>query len=319
MPTKNINNYLSIVIFLALLLASLPGCERPSRSRVQPPEAGRSAYSAPVKAGRIESGEITESSGIAASKCQDDVLWTHNDSGDGPFVFALDKKGRHLGTWKVLNAQHVDWEDMASHKDASGKCFLYIGEIGNNPLDGRSLAVYRVAEPAVTDVHARTTRQDPASTEPAESMVFRYPDRPHNAETLMVHPETELIYVLTKDRKRPASIFRILPRFGEENVFVAEKVGEISVPAVPNGFLTGGDIAPDGRRAIICDYFAAYEFELPKESSNFDDIWAQEASVVELGERKQGEAITYSANGRSLFATSEGKDQPLLRVDRNDR
>jgi len=55
---------------------------------------------------------------------------------------------------------------------------------------------------------------------------------------------------------------------------------------------------------------------LPAGDSNFDDIWKQEPQTIDLGERKQGEAIGYGIDGNSLFATSEGKHKPLIEVQR---
>jgi hypothetical protein len=93
-----------------------------------------------------------------------------------------------------------------------------------------------------------------------------------------------------------------------------EKVTEISVPAIPNGLLTGGDISPDGRRIILCDYTQAYELRLPDASTNFDDIWGQEPEPVDLGKRAAGEAVSYNINGTSIFATSEKKHSPVIEV-----
>jgi hypothetical protein len=75
-----------------------------------------SDYASPVVAGLIETDEIRESSGLSASECQD-VLWTHNDSGNDPLVYAMSTEGRHLGTWRVDGAQNVDWESVATYKE----------------------------------------------------------------------------------------------------------------------------------------------------------------------------------------------------------
>ena len=40
--------------------------------------------------------ELRESSGIAVSRTQPGVLWSHNDSGDAPTLYAIDLKGRLL-------------------------------------------------------------------------------------------------------------------------------------------------------------------------------------------------------------------------------
>ncbi len=85
---------------------------------------------------------------------------------------------------------------------------------------------------------------------------------------------------------------------------------------MPNGFLTGGDISPDGKRVIVCDYFSAYEIVLPESAKNFDDIWKEKPSVIQLGEREQGEAVSYSADGKSILATSEKKNSPIIEVKR---
>lgn len=132
----------------------------------------------------------------------------------------------------------------------------------------------------------------------------------------MVHPETGEIYLVTKSRDTPAGVYKFAPFLGGQLV-QPEKIANITVPAIPNGFLTGGDIAPDGRRLVLCDYFAGYELALPSDAKSFDEIWKQKPAVIDLDGRNQGEAIGYSSDGRSLFATSEGKDQPLIRVDQN--
>ena len=41
----------------------------------------------------LKDKSIKESSGIAASRNHPDIYWTHNDSGDGPFIYAFDIRG----------------------------------------------------------------------------------------------------------------------------------------------------------------------------------------------------------------------------------
>lgn len=268
--------------------------------------------------GKIADDEINESSGIAASKCQPDVFWTHNDSGDDAFIFALDKTGARLGTWKVPNASKDDWEDIALHKDSAGKCFIYIGEIGDNQSKRDERAIYRVPEPRASAENATSTKKQPLTTERADVIKFVYPDSRHNAETLLVHPKSVDIYIVTKRVSGPAGVYRLRSDFGRSGAVKAEKVAELSVPAIPNGFLTGGDISPDGKRVVICDYSAAYEFTLPENAKSFDDIWSQTPESIDVGKRKTGEAVTYSPDGNSIILTSEGKNTPILEVMRRN-
>jgi len=245
------------------------------------------------------------------------LLWSHNDSGNDETIFAINTAGKLLGEWKVKNAKNTDWEDIAAYKDAAGHCFLYLGDIGDNKIQRPEHAVYRVAEP---NVGALSGGQDGDKahfeTQPAEKLTFSYPDQNSDAETLMVEPRSGNIYVLTKRISGPSSVYRIRPDFGHSDVQKAELVAQLSVPAIPNGYLTGGDISPDGRRVAICDYTQGYEYELPEGDATFDDIWKQEPTIIDLGKRSGGESIAYSVDGTAVYATSEGHDPPLIRVQR---
>ena len=275
-----------------------------------------SSFQSAKVVGKLKSDEITESSGVAASRCQSNVLWTHNDSGDDAFVYAFTMSGDSLGTWKVQNAENNDWEDIAAYKDKAGKCFLYIGEIGDNKAKRPEHAVYRIPEPVIVPAAVGSSRKGPLQTANAEVIRFSYPDVDQDCETLMVHPKSGDIYIVTKRVSGPAAIYRIDGAFDSSEVQKAMSIGELSVLAVPNGFLTGGDISPDGLRLIICDYTQAYEYTLPKLAANFDEIWKQEPERVDLGKRKGGESICYNVDGTSLFATSEGKHSPVIEVRR---
>ncbi|HUR96738.1 MAG TPA: hypothetical protein VMZ26_01600 [Pyrinomonadaceae bacterium] len=299
---------LALTLFVYVILGAACGGDQTS---AEPP----SDYSAPVEAGRIEADDIKESSGLSASECQD-VLWTHNDAGNGPFIFAMSPEGKHLGTWKVRNAENIDWESIATFKDAGGKCFLIIGDIGDNDEVRSELQVYRVAEPTPSAETARSNTDNPMQTEPAESMKFTYPKGRDNAETILVYPGTGTIYVVTKKKNGPAEVFRMRPAFGSQNAVQSEKVGEISVPSKPEGLLTGGSISPDGKRVILCDLKSGYELVLPEGVSDPDVIWAQKPRVVDLGDRKQGEGVSYGRDGVTLYASSEKKNSPLFVIKR---
>lgn len=278
-------------------------------------------FAEPQVVGDLDTSEIPESSGLTSSQCQPGVLWTHNDSGGGPYLFAIDVNGRTKGVWKVTGAVERDWEDIASAKEADGECYLYIGDIGDNEEKHSSVQVYRLREPRAGSSGGPISRKDAQGSGPAEKIEVRYPDGSHNAETLLVHPATFDIYLITKNQRGPASVFRV-----KRSVWTralesgqpadAEKVAKLLVPAIAGGFLTGGDISPDGSRVIICDYFSAYEFTLPSSEKDFEKVWSLTPVVIEAGERKQGESVAYSADSASLFLSSEKNPSPLIRIDR---
>ena len=272
-------------------------------------------YNAPMVAGRIEAPEIHESSGLSASECQE-VLWTHNDAGNDALVFAMGTDGRHLGAWRVANAVNHDWESIATFRDPKGKCFLLIGDFGDNDEDRKIRSIYRIPEPAVTDETVRSSARSPLTTEAAEKLDFAYPDGPKNAEVILVHPKTSEIYVLTKNRRGPSEVHKIKPVFDGRDMLVTQKVGEISVPSKPIGLLTGGSISPDGKRVMVCDVKSGYELVLPDGADDLDAIWKQKPVKVDLGERKQGEGVSYGRDGISLYASSESKNTPIIKITR---
>ena len=313
MLMKNIAKNFAFVISLSVISA----CSMifPSAEEFKDSAKISKDWEKPQVVGKIESSEIEESSGIAPSHCSENVFWTHNDSGDEAFIYAFNGKGKKLGTWKVSGATNIDWEDIATRKEKSGECFLYIGEIGNNKRTRSEFTIYRVKEPKVSDENKSSSKKNPIETESAEAIKFSYPETRHDAETLMIHPETGDIYIISKRLSGAAGVYKLKANYDKDKTNTLEKIADFSVPATPNGFLTGGDISPDGKRAVVCDYFNAYEIVLPENAKSFDEIWKQEPQIIELGKRDIGEAVGYTADGKSIFATSE-RDASLIQVKR---
>jgi hypothetical protein len=268
--------------------------------------------------GTITDPAIGESSGLAASRRNPGLLWTHNDSGDEPLVYCIDLKGAPCGVWRVTGAEAWDWEDMAAGPGPRpGEPYLYLGDIGDN-VDGRSeIFVYRIPEPAATASGATApTKAAPAASAPAEALTLRFPDGPHNAEALAVHPTTGDLYVITKDAQA-ARVYKAAAPLDASKATTMIQVGTIRLGAGSRGLeqVTGADISPDGRRAALSTYAQGYELEAPAGGS-FDDVWSQPPARVALGPRLQGEAIAYRLDGRALLTTSEIVPAPLQQVER---
>ena len=276
------------------------------------------AYGKPVHLADLEDRAIDESSGIAASRRHPDLFWTHNDSGDGPFLYAFDRRGEKRGTWRVTDAKAFDWEDIAAGPGAQpGQSFLYVGDIGDNDKDRREIIIYRVAEPVITNQDADTNRFEPQQTAPAEAIHLRYPDGKHDAEALAVHPITGDLYVITKTMKTTSSaaVYKLAAPLSTSTINTLEKVGEIRLPSLFPGMVTGADVSPDGRKIILCDYFNAYELSLPdSHNGRFDEIWKQPIAIIRLGMREQGEAVCYRLDGQAILATSENSPAALIEV-----
>jgi hypothetical protein len=283
-----------------------------------------SGYGAPVHLANLENKSIKESSGIAASRRNADIFWTHNDSGDGPFIYAFDRRGKHRGVWRVTGAEARDWEDMAIGPGPRlGRSYLYIGDIGDNSKKRAKITVYRVAEPRITPKDSSSTVQNPRETEAADVIRLKYPDGKYDAETLLIHPLTGDLYIITKVMGAPAKVYKLRAPALKSGVSTLSYVGELRFPNQFLGFITGGDISPDGHRIIISDYLGACELILPgKRGIAFDEIWKQSPLPVDIGGfpglRRQGEAICYRADGLAILATSEGLPCPLIEVARSN-
>jgi hypothetical protein len=286
--------------------------ERQRRATV---EAGANeAAVSPAQIATLEERAVTESSGVVASRRNPGLFWTHNDSGDGPFVYAFDRAGRRRGVWRVEGARARDWEDIAEGPGPeASRSYLYAGDTGDNDEKRELITVYRFPEPEATDADAASTRESPRATATAEAIRLKYPDGAHNCEALLVHPSTGDLYVVTK-RGDEAGVYKLAAGFDASAVNTLARVATLHGPGFFGSLVTGGDISPDGRRVALCDYATGYELTLPEGSKSFDDIWSQKPTVVPLGLRRQGEAVAYSLDGAALLATSEGSPAPLFEV-----
>jgi len=274
-------------------------------------------YGSATVLGTVNDNAIGESSGVAASRRNPGLVWTHNDSGDDPLVFCLDLQARSCGAWRVAGAEAFDWEDMAAGPGPrSGEPYLYLGDIGDNLDQRREIIVYRIPEPAAGGGAPVPTRASPATTAPAEALRLQYPDGPHNAEALAVHPTSGDLYVVSKDAQS-AKVYKAAAPLDPTKVTVMVQVGTIRLGAGARGLevITGADISPDGRRVAVATYAQGYELELPAGRA-FDDVWAERPVPVALGARLQGEAVAYRLDGRALLTTSEVVPWDLQQVER---
>jgi len=264
---------------------------------------------------------IDESSGVAASSVSDDWIFTHNDSGDEARFFAVDRQGDTLATW-TLPVEAVDWEDMARAPDEEGRSSLWFGDIGDNDAERPSVAVYRVPEPDVDPDAAGAELETPSPTR----LELVYEDGPHDAETLLVHPVTGRLYVVTKSYFGAASVYAAPAPLRTDAVNRLEKVADVEIDpsGTPGGpgrlgalaqvAVTGGAVGPAGDKVVLRTYTDAYEWVVTG-----GDVAAALSSdagrvATPLPETGQGEAITYSRDGASLVTTAEGRGAPVHAV-----
>ncbi|MFI5676599.1 WD40 repeat domain-containing protein [Streptomyces cellulosae] len=239
----------------------------------------------------ISDPRITESSGLAASRQHPGIYWTHNDSDDGAFIYAVDSRtGKTVATVTLTGVGRPrDVEAISIGPDNQ----IYVGDIGDN-LGGSwpYVWIYRLPEPK--QLRDQTIR--------ATQYVVKYADGPRNAESLVVHPKTGRVYIVDKNEngghlyEGPADLSA-----SGTNIFKP-------IAPVPELEATDAALSPDGEQLVVRSYFGAIAY-----SWNGGRIKRLERlGVPFLG---QGESVTYTDDGKTLMFGAEGTDSPVKPED----
>ncbi|MFJ8505768.1 WD40 repeat domain-containing protein [Streptomyces avermitilis] len=234
----------------------------------------------------IGDSRITESSGLAASRLHPGVYWTHNDSDDGPYLYAVDSRtGKTVAT--------VTLSGVGSPRDVEAISIgpgneIYVGDIGDN-LGGQwdHVWIYRLAEPKVLE--DQTIR--------ATQYVVKYADGARDAESLMVHPKTGRVYIVDK-KEDGGHLYEGPARLSASGTNVFEPLGAVDLWATDAAF------SPDGKQLAVRGYFGGIAY-----TWNGGKIKRQAQLSVPL--QRQGESVTYTADGSELMYGTEGADSPV--------
>ncbi|MBA2541417.1 MAG: hypothetical protein H0V17_17380 [Deltaproteobacteria bacterium] len=256
---------------------------------------------------------LVEASGIVASRVHPGVLYAHNDSGDTARVFAFTDTGTAIATLTITGATHEDWEDIAIGPCPAGSC-IYIGDIGDNGTNRPVKTIYRFPEPDLTGVSGTVTINN------VEEFRFSYPvglDFFHNAETLLVHPITGTIYVVSKeDVGDPSVVFKSPATLVEGQTATFTKLATLPFPSGNQPDISGGDIDPCGTSVLLRLGSAKLFLLEPTAGGSFDTAFTPSLPLHELpiAAEANGEAISWDATGSGYFTISEGANAQLHRI-----
>ncbi|WP_069815962.1 hypothetical protein [Streptomyces sp. TP-A0874] len=259
------------------------------------PATAQAAPAAPSPAGdppasfTIEDPRITESSGLAASRRHPGIYWTHNDSDDGPYVYAVDSaSGRTVATVTLSGIEPRDVEAISIGPDNR----IYVGDIGDN-LNGSwpEVWIYEFPEPEeLADTTLTPTRY-----------TVRYQDGPRDAESLVVDPKTGRAYVISK-HEDGGGLYEGPKELSASKVNTFRRISEVDLWA------TDAALSPDGSRLVVRGYFQAAMYR-------WRDGRPEWLGAPGLPMQRQGESVTFTPDGRALMYGTEGERSTVTRID----
>ncbi|MFR9673634.1 hypothetical protein [Streptomyces sp. TR06-5] len=231
---------------------------------------------------RLRDPRITESSGLAASRAHPGVYWTHNDSDDGPYVYAVDgRTGRTLATVTLRGVEPRDVEAVSVGPGGD----VFVGDIGDN-LGGAwsEVWVYRFPEPE----RLRDTTVTPTRS------TLTYADGPRDAESLMVSPTTGRLFVASKSGS-DGGLYAAPEELSASAPNTLRRIADIDIEA------TDGAFSPDGTRLVLRSYFGATMYRWT------DSGRPEPLGPVPVSTFGQGESVTFTPDGTTLMYGSEGR------------
>ncbi|MCO5054933.1 hypothetical protein [Thermomonas sp.] len=279
--------------------------------------AGCSAPSLPFArlAGLVTNRQISEISGLAASRAHADVLWAHNDSGNPARLYAISRRGRLLARFDVEGAKNVDWEDISSF-DLQGRHYLLLADTGDNGGRRRDFVLYVFEEPATLEN---------GQLRPVWSIHARWPDGgARDCEAVAVDAAHGQILLISKKRV-PPELFTLPLADPHGATLEARRVGRlVGIPqasaemrnkdpelAALFSQVTAADISPDRSTLAVLTYGSVL-FYRRADGEDWADAVSHPPEAHDVPPIPQAEALTWSAGGAGLYATGEFSPAPIF-------
>ena len=271
-------------------------------------------FAAGISNGVVDTYNVTEASGLVASRQNQGVLWTHNDSGSRGSIFALATNGAYFARHYIPDVSTGDFEDISIGPGPMAQFqYIYLGDIGDNSLTRESIRVFRFPEPAVYAYQSNAPVDLPVFG--AQEIFLSYPDGPFNAEALMIDPITGDLFITTKHTNTTRLYQATRADLDSGQLVTLTFVREIDFRSV-----SGADISADGLLIAIRrpGRIGLWIRELGQ--SVGDALADDPITVPVIGQPTEpnGEAIAFDPNGLGYYTLSEGATQPIYFFARTD-
>ena len=255
--------------------------------------------------GKIENNIIEEASGLVESVENSNSLWTHNDGGDGPFLYLISSfDAKILKKISLVGIKNEDWEDLAIGPSILGdtSTYIYLGDIGDNKKNKTIKKIHFFREPKIKDFDNELIEINDIKT-----ISFYSEKKIVNFETLMIDPNSKELFLIAKNKKKKQNIYKI----DTENIEIDEiqKAKKYLTLNLKNlkGEITGGEISRNGQKCLIKTYKNVFLWERKKDEK-WKNIWSQAPKILKYIPESQGEAICWSNDENAYFTLSENEN-----------
>ena len=281
-------------------------------------DADASRWSKAEYAGVLTDPELSEVSGLAASRAHPGMYWAQNDGDNGEKIIAIQSDGSRLASVRVLGVHNTDWEDLDGF-DLDGKHYLMIADTGDNGGIRKTLTLYFIEEPAQV--------RDGATVSPAWSIEFRWPDGARDCEATAVDVAGGQVLLVSKKRVPPEVFSLPLRPAAGAGVLVATPVALLAGIAQPSNDdlkqnpvygryrsqVSGADLSPNGRVLAVLNYHSVHLYVRASGQTWPQALGKANQDELTLPWLPQAEGIAFSLGGRSLLIGSEQRPSPLIR------
>tara|TARA_Y100001935_G_scaffold255569_1_gene269572 strand:- start:5018 stop:5878 length:861 start_codon:yes stop_codon:yes gene_type:complete len=255
--------------------------------------------------GKIENNIIEEASGLVESVENSNSLWTHNDGGDGPFLYLISSfDAKILKKISLVGIKNEDWEDLAIGPSILGdtSTYIYLGDIGDNKKNKTIKKIHFFREPKIKNFDNELIEINDIKT-----ISFYSEKKIENFETLMIDPNSKELFLIAKNKKKKQNIYKI----DTENIEIDEiqKAKKYLTLNLKNlkGEITGGEISRNGQKCLIKTYKNVFLWERKKDEK-WKNIWSQAPKILKYIPESQGEAICWSNDENAYFTLSENEN-----------
>ena len=185
--------------------------------------------------------EVNETSGLFFHNGR---LWTHNDSGGKPILYALDTTTFEVVQKVTLsNAKNKDWEDVCTDGE-----MVFVGDFGNNNGNRKNLRIFTFPLSAIPDEGDASVMIDSIRFSFGDQTNFEKRRYEHDFDCEAMFTSEDYLYLLSKGWETGTTRLYRLPKTAGNHV--AEVVNGFD----SQGLITGADYDRENRILVVVGY-----------------------------------------------------------------